>query len=121
MAVDSTEGVLSMTTSPAASIYFHTPEGIDDNDQSLDWDNVMPDEAHISLTTFSTRLYTPPSDGPPLVRLTPKQKQVEADFWQARSGHYSDWQLKVLPLLVTGTPTKFAPHPFASYDVYNQA
>jgi hypothetical protein len=50
-----------------------------------------------------------------------KSKQVEADLWQARLGHCSDWQLKVIPMSTTGTPSKFTPHPFASYDVYNQA
>lgn len=60
-----------------------------------------------------------PTSGSPL--FNPKYKQMEADLWQARLGHCSDWQMKVTPLSTTGTPSKLYPHPFASYDVYNQA
>jgi hypothetical protein len=42
-------------------------------------------------------------------------------LWQARLGHCSDWQLKVLPMSADGLPSRFYPHPFASYDHYNQA
>ena len=52
---------------------------------------------------------------------TPKMKQIEADLWQARLGHCSEWQLKVLPMSADGTPSRFQPHPFSSYDVYNQS
>jgi hypothetical protein len=51
----------------------------------------------------------------------PKEKQIEADLWQARLGHCSEWQLKVLPMSADGLPSQFHPHPFASYDHYNQA
>ena len=69
-------------------------------------------------TTPPVFIPTPKSTSP---TLTPKYKQVEADLWQARLGHCSEWQMKVLPMSTTGTPDKFTPHPFASYDVYNQA
>jgi hypothetical protein len=51
----------------------------------------------------------------------PKEKQIEADLWQARLGHCSEWQLKVLPMSADGLPSRFHPHPFASYDHYNHA
>lgn len=54
--------------------------------------------------------------------LTHRQRQqIEFDLWQARLGHCSEWQLQVLPQMADGTPDKFAAHPFASYDAYNQA
>jgi hypothetical protein len=59
---------------------------------------------------------------PPLIDdYVPKCKQIETDLWQARLGHCSDWQLKVLPMSADGLPSRFHPHPFASYDHYNQA
>ena len=51
----------------------------------------------------------------------PKTRQIEADLWQARLGHCCEWQLKVLPLSTEGTPARFYPHPFSSYDHYNKA
>jgi hypothetical protein len=58
---------------------------------------------------------------PPLIDdYVPKCKQIETDLWQARLGHCSDWQLKVLPMSADGLPSRFHPHPFASYDHYNQ-
>ena len=51
----------------------------------------------------------------------PKRLQLEADLWQARLGHCGDWQLKMIPQSVNGTPTHFNPHPFSTYDHYNQA
>eukprot|EP00804_Cyclotella_cryptica_P017245 CCRYP_016804-RA/>CCRYP_016804-RA protein AED:0.21 eAED:0.21 QI:0/0/0/1/1/1/3/0/813 len=61
-----------------------------------------------------------PFDHPPHT-VNPKEKQIEADLWQARLGHCRDWQLKVIPYAIDGTPGKFYPHPFASYDHYNLA
>jgi hypothetical protein len=51
----------------------------------------------------------------------PRRQQLEADLWQARLGHCGEWQLKVLPHAVDGTPSQFNPHPFSSYDHYNKA
>ena len=51
----------------------------------------------------------------------PRRQQIEADLWQARLGHCSEWQLKVLPAAADGLPAEFTPHPFASYDHYNHA
>jgi hypothetical protein len=74
----------------------------------------------------------PPPRTPPLSIPTPKtvdstglslrqRQQLEFDLWQARLGHCNEWQLQVLPQAVDGTPDKFYPHPFASYDWYNSA
>lgn len=46
----------------------------------------------------------------------PRRLQLEADLWQARLGHCREWQLKVIPQAVDGTPSQFIPHPFSSYD-----
>jgi hypothetical protein len=51
----------------------------------------------------------------------PRRQQIEADLWQARLGHCSEWQFKVLIAAADGLPTEFTPHPFASYDHYNRA
>jgi hypothetical protein len=133
-------------------IYFHTPDGVDDDDVSIcttDEDNWT----HLASPTRSGKDFTPPIASPPTMPLTspsktppttqpidtsvakpkplsvsptpiefiPKSKQIEADLWQARLGHCNEWQLKVLPMSTEGTPANFQPHPFASYDHYNQA
>jgi hypothetical protein len=64
---------------------------------------------------------TPKSHRSIIDEFVPKSRQLEADLWQARLGHCSDWQLKVLPMSADGLPSRFYPHPFASYDHYNQA
>jgi hypothetical protein len=122
-------------TVPDVTVYYHMPEGIDDDDISLDFE----EELSVTSTTPSSNrnvqspvrgptptgptmppmsVHTPKSGSP---SFNPKYKQMEADLWQARLGHCSDWQMKVIPLSAAGTPSKFYPHPFASYDVYNQA
>ena len=53
--------------------------------------------------------------------INPRRQQLEADLWQARLGHCGEWQLKVIPHAVEGTPAHFTPHPFSSYDHYNRA
>jgi hypothetical protein len=73
----------------------------------------------------------PPSRVPPFSVPTPKTvsdglslrqcQQLEFDLWQARLGHCNEWQLQVLPQAADGTPDKFYPHAFASYDWYNEA
>jgi hypothetical protein len=64
---------------------------------------------------------TPKSCRTLIDEFVPKSRQLEADLWQARLGHCSEWQLKVLPMSADGLPSRFYPHPFASYDHYNQA
>jgi hypothetical protein len=64
---------------------------------------------------------TPKSSRTIIDEFVPKSRQLEADLWQARLGHCSDWQLNVLPMSADGLPSRFYPHPFASYDHYNQA
>jgi hypothetical protein len=124
-------------------VYFHTPEGVQDDEVSIDFDDGKSPTAAFATTpspppsvNINTRrtLRGPTPSGPTMPPMTvptpksssslpfnPKYKQVEADLWQARLGHCSDWQMKVIPMSTTGTPAKFIPHPFASYDVYNQA
>jgi hypothetical protein len=116
-------------------IYFHTPDGIDDDEVSLDFDDgdSIPPRAPTLNRNARSPLRGPTPTGPTMPPMSvptpkstppqfdPKYKQMEADLWQARLGHCSDWQLKVIPMSADGTPSKFCPHPFASYDVYNQA
>ena len=91
-------------------VYLHTEEGIDsedDGEASLDSDldfNHM--KANINIEDQSQH---------------PRRCQLEADLWQARLGHCGEWQLKVIPHAVHGTPRQFTPHPFSSYDHYNRA
>jgi hypothetical protein len=133
-------------------IYFHTPEGVSDDDVSIctiDEENWT----HLASPTRSGKDFAPPTASPPIrpqisppkappiphpieiptttpqpipvsptpIEFIPKSKQIEADLWQARLGHCNEWQLKVLPMSTEGTPANFQPHPFASYDHYNQA
>ena len=133
VAVDSNACVSSTESLPDMAVYYHTPEGVEDDEVSIDLEDEVlqsppqmnhqarrplrgPTPTGPAVPPFSTP--TPKSTPP---KLTPKFKQVEADLWQARLGHCSDWQMKVIPMSTTGTPDKFTPHPFASYDVYNQA
>jgi hypothetical protein len=90
-------------------VYLHTEEGIDD-DASLDWDSSV-----LSNKTLEANFYTKDPAS------SPRRQQLEADLWQARLGHCSKWQLKVIPHAVEGTPTEFTPHPFSSYEHYNRA
>jgi hypothetical protein len=94
-------------------IYYHALEDRSDDELSLGYDDGIPlpsdPAAHLNAAPA-----TPPE-------VTPKQLQIEADLWQARLGHCSDWQLKVIPLSADGLPPKFQPHPFAFYDHYQQA
>jgi hypothetical protein len=53
--------------------------------------------------------------------INPRRQQLEADLCQARLGHCGEWQLKVIPHAVEGTPAHFTPHPFSSYNHYNKA
>jgi hypothetical protein len=100
--------------SPTTCIYFHTPEEESDDDLSLDFDEDIP-------TSPSPVIHLSEASISPVDEVTPKKLQIEADLWQARLGHCSDWQLKVLPLSADGLPPKFNPHPFAFYDHYQQA
>jgi hypothetical protein len=109
------------------AVYFHTEDDSDD-DVSLDFDDGLeyPDSPPRSDRNTRAPLEGPTPSGPtmpstsvPTPKLSArsyvlKSKQVEADLWQARLGHCSDWQLKVIPMSTTGTPSKFTPHPFAS-------
>ena len=52
---------------------------------------------------------------------TTPTKQLEAELWAARLGFCSEWQLDVIADNVTGTPAKFAPHPFRDIAWLNQA
>jgi hypothetical protein len=86
------------------AVFLHTEEGIEDEEASLDWDSLFS-PAHANFHTRDTKS-------------TPRQQQVEADLWQARLGHCGQWQLRVIPHAVEGTPSEFNPHPFASYEHY---
>jgi hypothetical protein len=117
-----------MVPSANFSIFYHTPCGVDDDDISLDFDDVSipsypskrgPPAVNPCCQPFLVP--TPKSSRSSIDDFVPKSKQIEADFWQARLGHCSDWQLKVLPMSVEGLPSHFQPHPFACYDHYNQA
>ena len=79
--------------------YFHTEEGIEDNDMSLDWDPL-----HLPRHTVVNLLIPDPTS-------SPWQQQLEAYLWQAQLGHCGEWQLKVIPHAVDGTPKEFTPHP----------
>ena len=91
-------------------VYLHTEEGIDsedDGEASLDSDlDFNHAKANINIEDQSQH---------------PRRCQLEADLWQARLGHCGEWQLKVIPHAVHGTPKQFTPHPFSSYDHYNRA
>jgi hypothetical protein len=99
--------------SPEVCILYHTPADDSDDELSLAYDE------DITLPTTPTANLNSASEPPPEV--TPKQLQIEADLWQARLGHCSDWQLKVIPLSADGLPPKFHPYPFAFYGHYQQA
>jgi hypothetical protein len=110
------------------AVYFHTGDDSDD-DVSLDFDDGIEYPEPLLEANRNERcpLKGPTPSGPtmpPMSIPTPKSstrpqvlksKQAEADLWQACLGHCSNWQLKVIPM------SKFTPHLFASYDVYNQA
>jgi hypothetical protein len=100
---------------PDVAMFYHTPDDASDDEVSLDWDEPLSND-NWDPSQSQSQANALPEETP-----TPKSKQVLADLWQARLGHCSEWQLKVLPLSADGLPTKFEPHPFASYDVYNQA
>jgi len=131
------------------TVYYHTPDGVEDDNVSIDLDTASlyspydcceeesissvtiapvpppflpsgsPTISHSSQPVPSPNIATPAPDV--ASDYIPKSKQIEADLWQARFGHCDEWQMKVLPMSVDGTPSKFCPHPFASYDWYNQA
>jgi hypothetical protein len=110
----------SMVPSANFCIFYHTPFGIDDDNISLDFDDVSlpsypskrgPPAVNPCCQPFSVP--TPKSSRSSIDDFVPKSKQIEADLWQARLGHCSDWQLKVLPMSVEGLPSHFQPHPFA--------
>jgi hypothetical protein len=88
------------------TIFIHTEEGIEDDDASIDWDSDSTAHANFSIQGPTTSI---------------RRRQLEADLWQARLEHCGEWQLKVIPHEVEGTPTEFYPHPFASYEHYNRA
>jgi hypothetical protein len=91
--------------------YYHTPEGIDDNDVSLDLDCATMDSFDAqSVASAATIAPSPPPfcpTGSPSIALTKlppldpklpkptavdhdyisKSKQIEANLWQARLGH----------------------------------
>jgi hypothetical protein len=97
----------------SSSIYLHTEEGIDD-DASLDWDSSFDTQNEITPPeSAQTNFYIRDPTS------SPRRQQLEADLWQARLGHCGEWQLKVIPHAVDGTPTEFTPHPFSSYDHYD--
>ena len=93
------------------AVYLHTEEDIgaeEDEEASLDWDYLLQDQASANITIDATTN-------------NPRRQQLEADLWQARLGHCGEWQLKVIPHAVEGTPTQFTPHPFSTYEHYNRA
>eukprot|EP00804_Cyclotella_cryptica_P016939 CCRYP_001875-RA/>CCRYP_001875-RA protein AED:0.38 eAED:0.38 QI:0/0/0/1/0/0/3/0/857 len=84
------------------AMYVHTEEGIgweEDEEASLDWDIPL----HQAFANINIEA---PTTNPP-------------DLWQAQLGHCGEWQLRVIPHAVHGTPTQFTPHPFSSYEHYN--
>jgi hypothetical protein len=140
LGVDSSDPAL--TPSANFSIFYHTQLCVDNDEISLDFEDVsirysLPPEVpsmnrqcnqpppKVPLLNpqccppFS--IPTPKSSPTSIEDFIPKAKQIEADLWQARLGHCSDWQLKVIPMSADGLPSWFHPHPFASYDHYNQA
>jgi hypothetical protein len=91
-------------------VYLHTEDGIDsdeDEEASLDWDFSLEE------ATANINIEAPAHN--------PRRLQLEADLWQARLGHCGEWQLKVIPHAVQGTPTQFTPHPISTYEHYNRA
>jgi hypothetical protein len=147
--VDSTDPSLKPSMNYCIYYYYHSPVGAADDDFSLNIDDDPLFDPAISPSSSPTKCPSsgPTNDPSPSPRLpppvglccqpfsvptpksshstlddfVPKSKQIEADLWQARLGHCSDWQLKVLPMSADGLPSNFQPHPFASYDHYNQA
>lgn len=116
----------SSESSAEESIYFHTPDGVEDDDISLDLDEDLPPSmaspAELpSPVGFCMPLLLVPTHKGLACEITPKHKQFESDLWQARLGHFSMWGVKVIPMSTTGTLANMTPHLFASNDHYNQA
>ena len=103
-------GQFNNSAAKPKTIYFHTEDGIEDEEASLDDDMAFPEE-------FGAQAYLFTKDQ----QNHPRRQQLEADLWQARMGHCGEWQLRVLPHAVHGTPSEFNPHPFSSYDHYDRA
>ena len=77
-----------------------------DEEALFDWE-------YLANATSNLNVEVPTND--------PRRLQLEAYLWQARLGHCGEWQLKVIPHAVDGTPAHFNPHPFSTYDHYNRA
>jgi hypothetical protein len=122
------------------SIHYHNSDSMCVDDVSIETDDSSPPrpiiyESHATPTPrtcshlpprvhpFAASIPTPKchTSSSLMTDFIPKEKQIEADLWQARLGHCSEWQLKVLPMSADGLPSRFHPHPFASYDHYNHA
>jgi hypothetical protein len=120
VAVDSDRPVCNLTQD--YYVYFHTMDDDLLDDISIDLDDPLPSPSPAPGPVVSpSPIPDPRSSATEYDEFIPKFRQLEADFWQARLGHCDEWQLKVLPMSAEGLPSKFYPHPFASYDHYNQA
>ena len=87
------------------AVYFHSEDDSDD-DVSLDFDDGFdyPEQPPIANHNAQLPLKGPTPSGPTMPPMSVpipksstqphllKTKQVEADLWQARLGHCSDWQ-----------------------------